>query len=124
MSLDRFDVRIMGRRAGKTTKLQQLIEEEVIKGECKVIAMAVTHNCLKNLTRDISKETKLSNNYSELSFRGVGADGLRFRLKGLQNIKIFFDEIYLLEELELYNLLRLIEENRNIELVSYTSYRQ
>lgn len=121
MTIDRFDVRIMGRRSGKTTKLQQLIKEEVTKGEIKVIAMAVTHNCLKNLTRDISKEIKLSNNYSELSFRGVGADGLRLRLKGLQNIKIFFDEIYLLEELELYNLLRLIEENRNIELIIYTS---
>ena len=122
--MDRFDIRVQARRSGKTTKLQQLIEDEVAKGESKVIAMAVTHNCLKNLTRDISKETKLSNNYSELSFRGVGADGLRLRLKGLQNIKIFFDEIYLLEELELYNLLRLIEENRNIELISYTSYRQ
>ena len=50
MSIDRFDVRIMGRRSGKTTKLQQLIEEEVAKGESKVIAMAVTHNCLKNFT--------------------------------------------------------------------------
>lgn len=124
MSLDRFDVRIMGRRSGKTTKLQQLIKEEVTKGESKVIAMAVTHNCLKNLTRDISKEIKLSNNYSELSFRGVGADGLRLRLKGLQNIKIFFDEIYLLDGIELGSLLRLVEENRNIELISYTSYRQ
>lgn len=86
--------------------------------------MAVTHNCLKNLTRDISKETKLSNNYSELSFRSVGAEGLRLRLKGIQNIKIFFDEIYLLDSIELDSLLRLVEENRNIELISYTSYRQ
>ena len=86
--------------------------------------MAVTYNCLKNLTRDISKETKLSNYYSELSFRSVGANGLRLRLKGIQNIKIFFDEIYLLDDDELHSLLRLIEENRNIELISYTSYRQ
>ena len=101
--MQNINIEIMERRSGKTTKLQQLIEEEVAKGESKVIVMAVTHTCLKNLTRDISRETKLSNNYSELSFRSVGAAGLRFRLKGLQNIKIFFDEIYLLEELELYN---------------------
>ena len=62
--MDRFDIRVYPRRSGKTTKLQQLIEEEVTKGEDKVIAMAVTHNCLKNLTRDISKETKLSSYYS------------------------------------------------------------
>ena len=124
MSLDRFEVRIMGRRSGKTTKLQQLIEEEITKGKSKVIAMAVTHTCLNNLTRDISKEIKLSNNYSELSFRSFGANGLRLRLKGIQNIKIFFDEIYLLDNTELDSLLRLIEENRNIELISYTSYRQ
>ena len=124
MSLDRFDVRIMGRRSGKTTKLQQLIGEEVAKGESKVIAMAMTHDCLKMLTRDISKETKLSNNYSELGYRSVGAEGLRHRLKGIQNIKIFFDEIYLLDAIELDRLVMLIEENRNIELISYTSYRQ
>ena len=122
--MQNINIEIMERRSGKTTKLQQLIEEEVTKGESKVIAMAVTHTCLKNLTRDISRETKLSNNYLELSFRSVGADGLKFRLKGIKHTKIFFDEIYLLEELELYNLLRLIEENRNIELISYTSYRQ
>ena len=122
--MDRFDVRVYPRRSGKTTKLLQLIEEEITKGKSKVIAMAVTHTCLNNLTRDISKEIKLSNNYSELSFRSVGANGLRLRLKGIQNIKIFFDEIYLLDNTELDSLLRLIEENRNIELISYTSYRQ
>ena len=124
MNIDRFDVRIMGRRSGKTTKLQQLIEEEVTKGESKVIAMAVTHNCLNNLTRDINKETKLNNNYSELSFRSVGAAGLRLKLQGIKNIKIFFDEIYLLDSFEWNKLFKLIEENRNIELISYTSYRQ
>lgn len=122
--MNRFNIIIQARRLGKTTKLQQLIEDEVAKGESKVIAMAMTHNCLKNLTRGISKEAKLSNNYSELSFRSIGADGLRFRLRGLQNIKIFFDEIYLLDDIELANLLKLVEENRNIELISYTSYRQ
>lgn len=122
--MDRFEVRIEARRTGKTTKLQQLIGDEVAKGESKVIAMAVTHNCLKNLTGGISKEIRQSNKYSELSFRSVGGEGLRFRLKGLQNTKIFFDEIYLLEEFEIYNLVRLVEENRNIELISYTSYRQ
>ena len=122
--MDRFDIRIMGRRSGKTTKLQQLIEEEVTKGESKVIAMAVTHNCLNNLTRDINKETKLNNNYSELSFRSVGAAGLRLKLQGIKNIKIFFDEIYLLDSFEWNKLFKLIEENRNIELISYTSYRQ
>ena len=122
--MQNINIEIRGRRTGKTYKLQQLIEEGVVKGGSKVIAMAVTHNCLNNLTRDISKETKLSNNYSELSFRSVGANGLRHRLKGIQNIKIFFDEIYLLDDTELDSLLRLIEENRNIELLSYTSYRQ
>ena len=122
--MDRFDVRVYPRRSGKTTKLLQLIEEEITKGKSKVIAMAVTYTCLNTLTRDISKEIKLSNNYSELSFRSVGANGLRLRLKGIQNIKIFFDEIYLLDNTELDSLLRLIEENRNIELISYTSYRQ
>ena len=53
--MSRFDIRIQARRSGKTTLLQPLIEDEVEKGESKVIAMAVTHNCLKNLTRDISK---------------------------------------------------------------------
>ena len=114
----------MERRSGKTTKLRQLIEEEVAKGEYKVIAMASTHTCLKNLTEGISKETKLSNYYSELSFRSVGAEGLDFRLRGLKKIKIFFDEIYLLDKLELDKLFRLVEASRNIELISYTSYRQ
>ena len=122
--MGRFDIRVQARRSGKTSKLQQLITDEVAKGDSKVIAMAVTHTCLKNLTGGISKETKLSNNYSELSFRSVGGEGLRFRLKGLQNTKIFFDEIYLLDDIELDNLVRLVEENRNIELISYTSYRQ
>ena len=122
--MDRFDIRVQARRSGKTTKLQQLIEDEVAKGESKVIAMAMTHNCLKNLTGGISKEIRQSNKYSELSFRSVGSESLRFRLKGLQNTKIFFDEIYLLDDIELDNLVRLVEENRNIELISYTSYRQ
>ena len=37
---------------------------------------------------------------------------------------MFFDEIYLLDDIELDSLTMLIEENRNIELTSYTSYRQ
>lgn len=119
-----INIEIRGRRSGKTTKIRQLIEEEVAKGEYKVIAMASTHTCLKNLTEGISKETKLSNNYSELSFRSVGAEWLDFRLRGHKKIKIFFDEIYLLDELELDKLFRLIEASRNIELSSYTSYRQ
>lgn len=114
----------MGRRSGKTTKLRQLIEEEVVKGEYKVIAMAATHNCLKNLTGGISKEPRMNDKYSELSFRSVGAEGLDFRLKGLKKVKIFFDEIYLLDKSELDRLFRLVEVNRNIELLSYTSYRQ
>ena len=122
--MDRFDVRVYPRRSGKTTKLQHLIEDEVAKGESKVIAMAMTHNCLKNLIGGISKEIRQSNKYSELSFRSIGSESLRFRLKGLQNTKIFFDEIYLLDDIELDNLVRLVEENRNIELISYTSYRQ
>lgn len=124
MSLNRFDIRIMGRRTGKTTKLQQLIEEEVAKGGSKVIAMAVTHNCLKNLTWGISREIKLSNNYSELIFGSVGAESLRFRLRGIQNIKIFFDEIYLLDAVELEKLQMEVALNPYIELISYTSYRQ
>ena len=119
-----INIEIMGRRSGKTTKIRQLIEEEVAKGDSKVIAMASTHTCLKNLTEGISKETKLSNNYSELNFRGVGAEGLDFRLRGHKKIKIFFDEIYLLDELELDRLFRLVEASRSIELLSYTSYRQ
>ena len=114
----------MERRSGKTTKLRQLIEEEVAKGDSKVIAMASTHTCLKHLTEGISKETKRNGNYSELSFRSVGARGLDSRLRGHKKIKIFFDEIYLLDELELDRLFRLIEASRNIELFSYTSYRQ
>ena len=114
----------MERRSGKTTKLRQLIEEEVAKGDSKVIAMASTHTCLNNLTEGISKETKRNGNYSELSFRSVGARGLDSRLRGHKKIKIFFDEIYLLDELELDRLFRLIEASRNIELFSYTSYRQ
>lgn len=114
----------MERRSGKTTKLRQLIEEEVAKGEYKVITMATTHNCLKNLTMGISKETRMNDNYSELSFRAVGDKALGSRLRGHKNIKIFFDEIYLLDELELDRLFRLVEASRNIELISYTSYRQ
>ena len=114
----------MERRSGKTTKLMQLIEEEVVKGEYKVIAMAATHNCLKNLTWGISKETRMNDNYSELSFRSVGAEGLDFRLRGHKKIKIFFDEIYLLDKLELDRLFRQVEASRNIELLSYTSYMQ
>lgn len=113
----------MERRLGKTTKLRQLIEEEVAKGECKVIAMATTHNCLKDLTEGISKETRMNDNYSELSFRSVGAEGLNFRLRGHKKIKIFFDEISLLDEFELDKLFRLVEASRNIELLSYTSSR-
>ena len=111
----------MERRLGKTTKLRQLIEEEVVKGEYKVIAMAATHNCLKNLTEGISKETRMNDNYSELSFRSVGAEGLDFRLRGHKKIKIFFDEIYLLDKSELDKLFRLVEASKNIELISYTS---
>ena len=116
----RFDIRIQARRSGKTTKLQQLIEDEVAKGVSKVIAMAVTHNCLNNLTRGITKETKLSNNYSELSFR---SDGLK-RLRGLGKVKIFFDEIYLLEIYELEQLQMEVALNPNIGLISYTSHMQ
>lgn len=118
--MDRFDIRIQSRRSGKTTKLQQLIEDEVVKGESKVIAMAVTHNCLKNLTRGISKETKLSSYYSEVIFRN---DGLK-RLRGLGKVKIFFDEIYLLEIYELEQLRMEVAFNPNIELISYTSHMQ
>ena len=122
--MDRFDIRIQARRSGKTPKLQQLFEEEVAKGEFKVIAMAVNHNCLKNFVREINKDAYLSNNYSELSFRSVGAEGIAHRLRGLKNIKIFFDEIYLMEDFEIEALARFVSENRNIELISYTSYRQ
>lgn len=119
--MDRFDVRIMGRRSGKTSKLRQLIEEEVAKGEYKVIAMATTYNCLKNLTIDIGEETKHNKNYQELSFRASG--GLT-TLRGLGKIKIFFDEIYLLDYAELEQLQAELMLNPNIELISYSSYRQ
>ena len=118
--MQNINIEIMERRTGKTTKLQQLIEDEVAKGESKVIAMAVTHTCLKNLTRGINKETKLSNNYSELIFR---SDGLK-RLRGLGKVEIFFDEIYLLEIYELEQLRMEVALNSNIELISYTSHMQ
>ena len=118
--MGRFDIRVQARRSGKTSKLQQLITDEVAKGDSKVIAMAVTHTCLKNLTRGINKETKLSNNYSELIFR---SDGLK-RLRGLGKVEIFFDEIYLLEIYELEQLRMEVALNSNIELISYTSHMQ
>ena len=118
--MDRFDIRVYPRGSGKTTKLQQLITDEVAKGGSKVIAMAVTHTCLKNLTGGISKEIRQSNKYSELSFRSVGLK----RLRGLGKVKIFFDEIYLLEIYELKQLQMEVALNPNIELISYTSHTQ
>ena len=114
--MQNINIEIMDRRTGKTTKLLQLIEEELIKGEAQVILIAPNSQMLNNLIRRLPK----GGNYKSYSAINLDINRLESILRG-NYVKVFIDEINLIDTQLIHRLIKLIEPMHNIYLISYTS---
>ena len=114
--MQNINIEIMDRQTGKTTKLLQLIEEELIKGEAQVILIAPNSQMLNNLIWRLPK----GENYKSYSAINLDINRLESILRG-NDVKVFIDEINLIDTLMIHRLIKLIEPIPNTYLISYTS---
>ncbi len=114
--MQNINIEIRGRRSGKTTKLQQLIEEELIKGEAQVVVIAPNSQMLNNLIWRLPK----GGNYKSYSAINLDINRLESILSG-NCVKVFIDEINLIDTQVIHRLIKLIEPMHNTYLISYTS---
>lgn len=114
--MQNINIEIMGRQTGKTTKLLQLIEEELIKGEAQVILIAPNSQMLNNLIWRLPK----GENYKSYSAINLDINRLESILRG-NYVKVFIDEINLIDTQMIHRLIKLIEPMPNTYLISYTS---
>lgn len=117
MSIDRFDVRLMGRRSGKTTRLvKHIIEAEKDIEVDLVVLLGRYESVIYNILKELPKEVVKSNKFRKGSFFHIHE-----MVAGFKNVKIFYDEISQVSTLEFIHLMNFVKERPNISLLAFTS---
>ena len=114
--MDRFDIRVQGRRSGKTTSLVKYIIKAEKDIEVDLVVVLGRGSYIENILRELPEEVIKSKKLRKGSFFHIYE-----MVAGFKNVKIFYDEISQVSTLEFIHLMNFVKDRPNISLLAFTS---